>query len=87
MSEKTIKELAEELNVSKQTVQYHIKFLPTNYTTKNDKNIIMINAKGQAYIKGKVRKKTDKKTNKQIDKETPNYTTKENEYLYLELVK
>ena len=31
---KTIKELATELGVSKQTIQYHIKFLPTKKQTK-----------------------------------------------------
>ena len=35
---KTIKELATELGVSKQTIQYHIKFLPT----KTDKRMITV---------------------------------------------
>ena len=34
---KTIKELADELGVSKQAIQYHIKFLPTENRQKNDK--------------------------------------------------
>ena len=34
---KTIKELATELGVSKQTIQYHIKFLPTKNRQKTDK--------------------------------------------------
>ena len=34
---KTIKELADELGVSKQSVQYHCKFLPTKDIVKNDK--------------------------------------------------
>ena len=42
MSEKlkTIKELADELGVSKQNLQYHVKFLPTKKRQKNmNKNI------------------------------------------------
>lgn len=77
MTDKTIKELADELHVSKQTIQYHVKSLPTNYTTKNNKNIIMISKQGQSYIKGKVKKKSDK--------ETTNYTTKENHTLVQQL--
>ena len=32
---KTIKELAEELGFIKQTIQYHVKFLPTKNRLKN----------------------------------------------------
>ena len=34
---KTIKELADEWGITKQTIQYHIKFLPTENRQKNDK--------------------------------------------------
>ena len=34
---KTIKELADELGLAKQTVQYHIKFLPTENRQKTDR--------------------------------------------------
>lgn len=85
MTDKTIKELADELHVSKQTIQYHVKSLPTNYTTKNNKNIIMINKQGQSYIKGKVKKKSNKQSSKEPDKETTNYTTKENHTLVQQL--
>ena len=85
MTDKTIKELADELHVSKQTIQYHVKSLPTNYTTKNNKNIIMINTQGQSYIKGKLRKKSDKQNSKEPDKETTNYTAKENHSLVQQL--
>ncbi|MDN4010772.1 ArsR family transcriptional regulator [Latilactobacillus sakei] len=33
---KTIKELADELGLAKQTVQYHLKFLPTENRQKNE---------------------------------------------------
>ena len=76
MSDKTIKELADELNVSKQTVQYHVKFLPTKYLSKNDKKIITINKTGQSYIKGKIKKRVDKNNEQKTNKETTNYTAK-----------
>ena len=67
---KTIKELATELGVSKQTIQYHIKFLPTKNTQKNDNGIIVINLLEQDFIRERVGQKTDKKQ------------TKENIFLY-----
>ena len=67
---KTIKELATELGVSKQTIQYHIKFLPTENRQKNDNGIIVINLLEQDFIRERVGQKTDKKQ------------TKENIFLY-----
>ena len=67
---KTIKELATELGVSKQTIQYHIKFLPTKNRQKNDNGIIVINLLEQDFIRERVGQKTDKKQ------------TKENSFLY-----
>mgnify|MGYP003375611460 FL=1 len=67
---KTIKELATELGVSKQTIQYHIKFLPTKNRQKNDNGIIVINLLEQDFIRERVGQKTDKKQ------------TKENIFLY-----
>ena len=54
---KTIKELATELGVSKQTIQYHIKFLPTKNRQKNDNGIIVINLLEQGFIKERVGQK------------------------------
>ena len=67
---KKIKELATELGVSKQTIQYHIKFLPTKNRQKNDNGIIVINLLEQDFIRERVGQKTDKKQ------------TKENIFLY-----
>ena len=39
---KTIKELADELGVNKQNVQYHIKSLPNKERLKNEKGIILL---------------------------------------------
>ena len=72
MSEKlkTIKELADEWGITKQTIQYHIKFLPTKNRQKNDNGIIVINLLEQDFIRERVGQKTDKKQ------------TKENIFLY-----
>ena len=67
---KTIKELADEWGITKQTIQYHIKFLPTKNRQKNDNGIIVINLLEQDFIRERVGQKTDKKQ------------TKENIFLY-----
>lgn len=54
------------LGVTKQTVQYHLKSLPTNYTTKSDKNIIYIKPLGQKALSDKI----DKRKQFSVDKET-----------------
>jgi len=64
--DKTVKEVAEMLGVTKQTVQYHLKSLPTNYTTKSDKNIIYIKPLGQKALSDKI----DKRKQFSVDKET-----------------
>ena len=66
MADKTVKEVAEMLGVTKQTVQYHLKSLPTNYTTKSDKNIIYIKPFGQKALSDKI----DKRKQFSVDKET-----------------
>ncbi|WEV63206.1 helix-turn-helix domain-containing protein (plasmid) [Lactobacillus sp. ESL0731] len=42
---KTIKQLADELGVSKQTIRYHLKSLPVKFTGKDNKNRITVNAR------------------------------------------
>jgi len=66
LADKTVKEVAEMLGVTKQTVQYHLKSLPANYTTKSDKNIIYINSLGQKSLSDKI----DKRKHLSVDKET-----------------
>jgi ribosomal protein L35 len=51
---KTIKQLADELGVSKQTIRYHIKSLPVNFTSKDSKNRITVTPTGARFIKDKV---------------------------------
>lgn len=69
---KTIRELAEELGVSKQAIQYHIKSLTNKTRQTNDKGIVVLSLEEQQFIRSKVDKQTNKnKTNdKQTDKET-----------------
>jgi len=68
---KTIKELADELGVSKQTVQYHFKNLPTNTYAKNDKGVYLLKDQAVSILKEKIGEKpydeNDKKTAKEDD--------------------
>ncbi|WP_088839401.1 helix-turn-helix domain-containing protein [Listeria sp. ILCC792] len=70
MVNKTIKELAEEFGVTKQTIQYHLRSLSTKETTKNDKGYILIKPDGQRVLKEKIQMKGNKKVGKKTDKET-----------------
>ena len=58
---KTIKELADELGVSKQAIQYHIKSLTNKNRQTNDKGVTVLSAIEQEFIRGKVDKQTNKK--------------------------
>ncbi|MGM0094819.1 hypothetical protein IGJ40_002780 [Enterococcus sp. DIV0418] len=71
---KTIKQIADELGVTKQTIQYHLKSLPTKETTKSDKGYILIKPNGQKLLMEKVQAKTDKETDKRNDKEATKET-------------
>ncbi|VOK73520.1 plasmid replication protein-like protein [Streptococcus pneumoniae] len=68
--EKTIKEFADELGITKQTIQYHLKFLPTENRQKTDKGVILLSLLEQEIIKDRVRQKSDRKP------------TEENNFLY-----
>ena len=71
---KTIKELADELGVNKQNVQYHIKSLPNKERLKNEKGIILLTIDEQNFIRAKILKistdkvLTDKENNFLIEK-------------------
>lgn len=85
---KTIKELADELGVSKQAIQYHIKSLTNKNRQINDKGVTVLSVIEQDFIRGRVDKQTNKKkvnepTNKrQTDKQKePNI----NQYLLNEI--
>lgn len=53
---KTIRELADELNVSKQTIQYHYQRLPTKNQQKNSQGTNMISLTAERIIRDKVTK-------------------------------
>ena len=85
---KTIWELAEELDVSKQAIQYHIKSLTNKKRQTNDKGIVVLSVEEQRFIRSKVDKSTNKnKVNKQTnDKQTDKDTKRDiNNYLLSEL--
>ena len=72
---KTIKELADEWGITKQTIQYHIKFLPTENRQKNDSGITVLTLEEQRIIKKGLkekikinRQKTDRKMTKNRQK-------------------
>lgn len=53
---KTIRELADELNVSKQTIQYHYQRLPTKNQQKDSQGTNMISLTAERIIRDKVAK-------------------------------
>lgn len=55
---KTIKELADELGVSKQGVRYHMKSIPQEELKKNNKGIVVLNIEQQNFIKRKAKSDT-----------------------------
>ncbi|MCM6809288.1 DNA-binding protein [Pediococcus pentosaceus] len=65
---KTIRELAEELDMSKQAIQYHIKLLTNKSRQKNDRGIVVLSIEEQRFIRSKV----DKQTNKKLSKKQTN---------------
>lgn len=58
---KTIKELADEWGITKQTIQYHIKFLPTENRQKNDSGITVLTLEEQRIIKKRFKRKDKNK--------------------------
>lgn len=69
-NEKTIKQLADELGVSKQTVQYHYKSLPAKGSKTNDKGIILLNSFGIKWLTDKIKRKTISLADKETTEES-----------------
>lgn len=81
---KTIKELADELGVTKQTVQYHYKSVPDKEKQVNDKGTILLNRGIQAILSAKI----DKKNTGKSTKESANNTAKkQSEFEEIKLLK
>ncbi|HGI1199239.1 TPA: LuxR C-terminal-related transcriptional regulator [Streptococcus pyogenes] len=57
---KTIKELADELGITKQTVQYHIKNLPSKIRKKNSRGAILLTKEEQNFINSRVNKQSNR---------------------------
>ena len=69
---KTVKEVSESLNVSKQTIHYHLKNLPSNLKVKKTGNKSLIDDSVIAYLESILNKK-QKKIDKRIDKQKRTY--------------
>ncbi|MBO2714512.1 DUF536 domain-containing protein, partial [Lactiplantibacillus plantarum] len=77
---KTIRELADELNVSKQTIQYHYQRLPAKNRQKDSQGKNMISLAAERIIRGKVAKSLVAK-DQQISSKKVTKTSKENNEL------
>ena len=63
---KTVKEVSELLNVSKQTIHYHLKNLPSNFKVKKSGNKSLIEKRQKnrlIFTKNRQMKKRQRKTN------------------------
>ena len=68
---KTIKELADELSVTKQNIQYHYQRLPKELQLKSSNGSNLINSKSEKIILGKVESSSKSNTkDQQIEKLT-----------------
>jgi DNA-binding transcriptional MerR regulator len=78
---KTVKEAAEILNVSKQTIHYHLKNLPSNFKVKKLGNKTLIDDDIMSYLETLSNKETtNKSSNKstKYDQKTTNKKHREN---------
>ncbi len=83
---KTIRELADELKVSKQTIQYHYQRLPTKNQQKDSQGTNMISLTAERIIRDKVAKPL-LANNQQIDSKETTKTNKDNNELVATLIK
>ena len=78
---KTIKELADEWGITKQTIQYHIKFLPTENRQKNDSGITVLTLEEQRIIKKRIKRKDKNKQTENRQKNDKKQTENRQEKL------
>ena len=81
---KTIKQLADELKVSKQTIQYHYQRLPAKNQQKNSQGTNLISPTAERIIRSKVAKPLLAKKQQKSSKD-PTKTSKENNDLLITL--
>ncbi|MDM7517554.1 DUF536 domain-containing protein [Lentilactobacillus sp. TOM.63] len=74
---KTIKQLADELGVSKQTIQYHYQRLPTKDQQKDSQGKNLISPLAESIVKNRISKSLLAK-NQQNDSKEPTKTSKGN---------
>ena len=80
---KTIKELADELGVSKQGVRYHMKSIPQEELKKNNKGIVVLNIEQQNFIKRKAKSDTAVRYKQEISFLEEKNLLKDNQIDYL----
>lgn len=73
---KTVKEVSESLNVSKQTIHYHLKNLPSNLKVKKTGNKSLIDDSIIAYLESILNKKSTNKSSSFDEKSTKESTNK-----------
>ncbi len=83
---KTIRELADELKVSKQTIQYHYQRLPTKNRQKDSRGANIISSTAERIIRSKVTKAL-LANKQQISSKEPTKTNKENNKLIATLIR
>lgn len=66
---KTIRELAEELDVSKTTIRNHLKNLPDNLSVTKRNNMWQLDTDVEAFVKDKVQKVSDNYSQKGLQEE------------------
>ncbi|MBF2751617.1 LuxR C-terminal-related transcriptional regulator [Staphylococcus saprophyticus] len=73
---KTVKEVSESLNVSKQTIHYHLKNLPSNLKVKKTGNKSLIDDSVIAYLESILNKKSTKESTKESTNKSSNFDEK-----------
>ena len=73
---KTVKEVSESLNVSKQTIHYHLKNLPSNLKVEKTGNKSLIDDSIIAYLESILNKKSTNKSSSIDEKTTKESTNK-----------
>ncbi|OEZ36292.1 replication-like protein [Lactiplantibacillus plantarum] len=81
---KTIRELATELKVSKQTIQYHYQRLPAKNRQKDSRGANIINPTAERIIRNKVAKPLSIKNRQRTDKEVAK-SSKDNDWIVPDL--
>ena len=66
---KTIRELAEELDVSKTTIRNHLKSLPDNLSVTKKNNMWQLDTDVEAFVKDKVQRVSDNYSQKGLQEE------------------